>query len=457
MKIYYYKQQQNTCALFGKKNSPIKLRYILTIAAFFVICSLGVLKLKGKSFNQISTSLNVSQILPHTQKSISSSQLDAETQATFLNIQNNIEEHANFIEDKAPTQKNNNQHSSSIKLDTSHLVIIQPGDTLGRIFVRLGLNKKELAAVIAADNQAKALKKLKPGQKLNVAISHHQLQKLSYEADPLYTLIITRHHNTFLAQTKMASLEPKQSFAKFTVYGSIPSSAKKAGLDAKRTVQLATIFKSNIDFNKGNHTGDKVSVLFQDYFLNGKKVKTGDIIAAEYKTATNTYQTVRFTDPKGNSGYYAPDGTSMQKKFLPAPLKFTRISSLFNLKRWHPILHRFRHHEGVDYAAPYGTPIKSVANGTIALLGRKGGYGNTIIIKHDSSYSTLYGHLSKYASNLKMGSQVHFATFEMKIILRRVFARCDLRAPDPKPESPRRRFVTYPPNHGAQIVLQSRR
>jgi murein DD-endopeptidase MepM/ murein hydrolase activator NlpD len=149
-----------------------------------------------------------------------------------------------------------------------------------------------------------------------------------------------------------------------------------------------------------------VYVLFQDYFLDNKKIKSGEIIAAEYKTMTNTYQAVRFTDPKGNSGYYAPDGTSMQKRFLPAPVKFTRISSLFNPKRWHPILHRFRHHEGVDYAAPYGTPIKSVANGTIALLGRKGGYGNTIIIKHDSSYSTLYGHLSRYASALKVGSHV---------------------------------------------------
>ena len=187
----------------------------------------------------------------------------------------------------------------------------------------------------------------------------------------------------------------------------LQQSAKKAGLNNKRIAQLASIFKSSLEFDKGNHTGDKVCVLFQDYFLNGKKVKEGEIVAAEYKTATNTFQAVRFTDPQGNSGYYSPDGSSMQRRFLPAPVKFTHISSLFNPKRWHPILHRFRHHQGVDYAAPYGTPVKSVASGQIAELGRKGGYGNTIMIKHDSSYSTLYGHLSKFASGLKIGSRVH--------------------------------------------------
>jgi murein DD-endopeptidase MepM/ murein hydrolase activator NlpD len=205
-------------------------------------------------------------------------------------------------------------------------------------------------------------------------------------------------------QTK--PLETRQSFAKFTVRDSVATSGKKAGLSNKQLTQLTSIFKSSVDMNKGKHNGDKVCVLYQDYYLNNKKVREGEIVAAEYKTASNTYQAVRFTDPNGNSGYYAPDGSSMQKRFLSAPVKFTHISSLFNPKRWHPILHRFRHHQGVDYAAPYGTPIKSVASGVIALRGRKGGYGNTIMIKHDSSYSTLYGHLSKYAEGLKVGSHV---------------------------------------------------
>jgi murein DD-endopeptidase MepM/ murein hydrolase activator NlpD len=411
MKIYYYKQQQNTFELFGKKSSPVKLRYIVItiLTVFALVCwELKNTVFHSKQAKPHTTTLTLTpflQTLPNVENPLLNTQFDEETRATSINIQNNIE-HDFKTKEESPSPIHKESLNLKVK-DDLQTITIKPRDTLGKIFDRLAINKKELTALINSDSSAKTLKRLSPGKKLLLLTNNHHVVKLSYEVDPLNTLIITRTtHNKFLVQTKVAALEPKQSFSKFVVYGSISTSAKKAGLNSKRTAQLATIFKSNVDFTKGNHTGDKVCVLFQDYFLNGKKVKEGEIVAAEYKTPTNTYQAVRFTDPKGNSGYYAPDGTSMQKQFLPAPLKFTRISSLFNPKRWHPVLHRFRHHQGVDYAAPYGTPIKSVANGTITLLRREGGYGNTIMIEHGSNYSTLYGHLSKYAAGLKVGSHV---------------------------------------------------
>lgn len=397
MKIYYYKQQQNTFELFDKPNSPFKLRFVIIGAAFILVSSLGYWKFKHRH-------INLPVNAPAAPVQIQGSTLDEETQATSMKIQSNIEQDSQKVEE-APTLKEAAPTSLNSIDPNMQTVTIKPHDTLSKIFSRLDINKKDAAEIMKAGENTEVLKKLQPGQKLTLAINDHHVQKLNYTVDPLSTLIITRTNNKFQTLLKTVQLEPQQTCTHFTVYGSIESSAKKSGLNSKRTAQLASIFKTSVDFTKG-HTGDTVSVLLQDYYLDGKKVKEGEIVAAEYRTATNTYQAVRFTDPKGNSGYYSPDGTSLQKRFLPAPLKFTRISSLFNPKRWHPVLHRFRHHEGVDYAAPYGTPIKSVANGTIELLGRKGGYGNTIMIKHDGSYCTLYGHLSKYASGLKVGSHV---------------------------------------------------
>lgn len=404
MKIYYYKQQQNTFALFDKKSQNNKRWYI---AAASIVLMGGGLFFSLKNASHAPRQLSTLERLPtaNSEAYFQNLSQDAETQATTANIQNNIQQNSLALED-TPKKSTGQPVTLKVGLQTQTYTI-KPKDTLGKIFTKAGLSQKELAAVLKTNGDISTLKHLKLGQKLTLTLNEEKkLQQLSYVIDPTSTLTINRAKDSFTYALKTLPLETRQDIAKFVVFGSVNASAKKAGLDAKRTAQLAAIFKNSIDFKSGNHTGDAVSVLSQSYYLNGKKVKDGEIIAAEYKTATNTYQAVRFTDPNGNSGYYAPDGTSMQKRFLPAPLKFTRISSLFNPKRWHPVLHRFRHHEGVDYAAPYGTPIKSVASGTIAILGRKGGYGNTIMIKHDNSYSTLYGHLSKYAANLKVGSHV---------------------------------------------------
>lgn len=407
MKIYYYKQQQNTFELFDTKRPRVRARYI-AIAAFAVaVVAFGIWKIKSHTSSQKiipgTTVLPISN--PNATQPVTNT-LDPETQATTRKLQDNIEQGS---EDETVKTQPKEKDASNTLHPKSQIVTIKSHDTLGKIFSRIGITNKEVSRILKSGEQAQQLKMLHPGKKIEIVVdTNHLVQKLSYSLNETDTLIVSRDtNNNFKLQTKSLPLEAKQLAAAFTIHSSVAGSAKNAGLSSKQITQLAGIFKTTVDFNKGNHAGDKVSVLFQDYFLNGKKIKEGEIVAAEYKTPTNTYQAVRFTDPKGNSGYYSPDGSSMQKRFLPAPLKFTRISSLFNPNRWHPILHRFRHHNGVDYAAPYGTPIKSVANGTIAFLGRKGGYGNTILIKHDSCYSTLYGHLSKYASELKAGNHVH--------------------------------------------------
>lgn len=403
MKIYYYKQQKNTFALFEKRSARLK-RWYFAVSLVLIALALTYIGVKSYNHNTIKISENVTTPTPLADNQ--TALLEEEAQATTVNIQNNMELNYASLEDTAKTSSEPKPLNLKVS-NNATTYTIKTHDNLGKIFSKAGVSKKELATVLKAGGDVNTLKHLKVGQKITLVVNDEKkLQQLSYAVDPTSTIYVDRDKENFKYSMKTLPLEPRQAIAKFVVYGSVSSAGKKAGLDGKRISQLAAIFKNSVDFSKGNHTGDAVSVLYQNYYLNGKKIKDGEIVAAEYKTATNTYQVVRFTDPKGNSGYYSPDGSSMQKRFLPAPLKFTRISSLFNLKRWHPVLHRFRHHDGVDYAAPYGTPIKSVASGTIALLGRKGGYGNTILIKHDSNYSTLYGHLSKYATNLKVGSHV---------------------------------------------------
>jgi murein DD-endopeptidase MepM/ murein hydrolase activator NlpD len=135
-------------------------------------------------------------------------------------------------------------------------------------------------------------------------------------------------------------------------------------------------------------------------------LRDGDIIAAEFVNQGRSYKALRYKDPKGDVDYYAPDGKRLRKKFLRTPVNFTRISSGFSLHRKHPILNVIRAHKGVDYAAPTGTPIRAAGDGKVVFKGRKGGYGKVIILRHGAIYSTVYGHMSRYARGLSVGKRV---------------------------------------------------
>ena len=171
-------------------------------------------------------------------------------------------------------------------------------------------------------------------------------------------------------------------------------------------MELAGIFGWDVDFALDIREGDQFAVLYEQLYLDGERIGTGNILAAEFTNQGKIHRAVRYTDPQGHTDYYAPDGHSMRKTFLRTPVAFSRISSRFNLARKHPILNRIRAHKGVDYAASRGTPITATGNGKIDWLGKKGGYGNTIVIQHGSKYSTLYAHLNSYGRGLKKGSRV---------------------------------------------------
>ncbi|MFT5549217.1 MAG: murein DD-endopeptidase MepM/ murein hydrolase activator NlpD, partial [Candidatus Azotimanducaceae bacterium] len=189
----------------------------------------------------------------------------------------------------------------------------------------------------------------------------------------------------------------KSSLFEAAAAGDIPDSV---------IMDLANIFGWDIDFSLDIRPGDQFSVVYNELYKEGVKIKSGQILAAEFINNRKIYKAVYYINPKGEGDYYNEDGKSMRKAFLRSPVKFARISSKFSLKRWHPVLSKWRSHKGVDYAAARGTPIRASGDGKIVLASRKGGYGKAIFIQHGSRYKTVYGHLNGYAKGIRVGVKV---------------------------------------------------
>ncbi len=288
-----------------------------------------------------------------------------------------------------------------------HEVTVKSGDSLAGIFSRLGIPPRQLHDLLEQGGAANNLKKIYPGQTLRVMTSDSQgLVKLTYQVDKLSTLEIVHEADDYTISTTHLTPERRQISASGIIDSSLFVAGQKAKLSDNLTMELANIFAWDVDFALDIRKGDQFTVLYEELFLDGESIGHGEILAAEFVNHGKRYQAVRYTDASGKTDYYSLDGKSMRKTFLRSPVEFSRISSRFSLGRKHPILNRIRAHKGVDYAASRGTPIKSTGNGKIVHRGKKGGYGNTIVIQHGSTYSTLYAHMSKFRSGLKTGSRV---------------------------------------------------
>lgn len=291
-----------------------------------------------------------------------------------------------------------------------HKVSVKSGDNMALIFKRLGLSPAQLYEIMQLGEVTQALKKLRPGQELLFDLDEEgeqtMLQALQYDPDNQHQLTVQRTMDGFEADLEAAELTTKVRAASATIDSSLFLAGQAAGMSANLIMQMVAIYGWDIDFVLDIRKGDQFSVIFQETYRDDVKIKDGPIIAAEFKNRGRTLRAVRYTNADGRTSYYADDGKSMRKAFLRTPLDVYRISSHFDPNRKHPVLNRIRAHQGTDYAAPTGTPVKASGDGRIVHIGRKGGYGNTIILKHGGRYSTLYGHLSRFASGLRNGSRV---------------------------------------------------
>ena len=282
---------------------------------------------------------------------------------------------------------------------------IRRGDTLDKLFRKNDLDLGQLARIAKLDEAKQRFRRLKPGDEFLIRHDQGDLVSLHTNLSLTHALQIERTDDGYAAEVVERHIEKRKRLAYGVIESSLFMSAADAGLSDKVIMNVAGIFAWDVDFVLDIRTGDNYYVQYEEIWQDGEFVMDGEIIAAEFNNNGRTHRAIRFIDDDGRSDYFTPEGQSMRKAFIRAPVDFTRISSNFNPRRRHPILNTIRAHRGVDYAAPRGTPIKAAGDGKIVFRGSKSGYGNTIILQHGGNITTLYAHMSRFAKP-RIGSRV---------------------------------------------------
>lgn len=335
--------------------------------------------------------------------------IGGEGSSPFANIERPADNQNSADKDADKDEKTQSDLASSEppKDPGLHTVTVGNGDTLSTLFNKVGLSATVLHDVLNSSKDAKDLSRLKIGQAFEFRLNPEgELQSLHSKLSDLETVTLSKTDKGYDFKRDLAKPDIHTAYAHGVIDSSLFLSAKRAGMSHNLTMDLANIFDYDIDFALDIREGDEFEVIYEEKSVNGKQVGTGNILAARFTNRGKTYSAVRFTSNQGIASYFRDDGTSMRKAFIRTPVDFARISSRFSLGRRHPILNKIRAHKGVDYAAPRGTPIKATGDGKIFLAGRRGGYGNAVIIQHSGKYRTLYGHMQGFAKGIKTGGTV---------------------------------------------------
>lgn len=288
--------------------------------------------------------------------------------------------------------------------ETKHT--IKKGESLGQIFKNRSLDL-DLPYRISTHPEAKQLVSLSIGRELIFRSDEFdQLKEISYPVNALQELLVSFDHGE-VTETSIVDIPfvTIQHNVSAEITSSLYDAAIDAGLSINLVMEMVRIFGWDVDFAQDIRSGDSFHVIYDEYQMNGDKLGDGDILAAEFVTQGNTYRAIRFEDEQGGVSYYTPEGQSMLGTFLRSPVEFSRISSRFG-NRKHPILKTWRAHNGVDYAAPTGTPIRATANGKVISAGTEGGYGRTAILRHAGRFTTLYAHMNGFAKGIRSGVSV---------------------------------------------------
>lgn len=297
-----------------------------------------------------------------------------------------------------------------------HETRIRRGDTLSALLQRLHVEAPGLQAFLTHNKDARSIYKLYPGRAIQVALnSENGLLWLRYIHTPAdanagetvskWLEVRPDGPDSFVADEKSLAVETHIKMAEGVINSSLFGATDAAGIPDSIALQIPEILGSKVDFMKHIQKGDKFRVVYETYSHDGQQVAAGKVLAVEFENRGKVHNALWFAPDNKGGGYYDFDGNSSQRAFLRNALKFTRISSTFGGRR-HPIHGSWRNHNGVDYAAPTGTPIHATADGTVKSIGSQRGYGNTIEIAHHNGYTTLYAHQSRFAPKLKKGDAV---------------------------------------------------
>ena len=299
------------------------------------------------------------------------------------------------------------------KVPEVETIVIQPGDVFGKTFEQTKLSKQESLKILAELKKYININKCKPNEFYEITYStdtttEETWTNFKFFPEGQYFYSIDKSTDNVITSEKLELQTSSQIFeVSGTIENSLRESMSNSEIKPAIILNYADMFAWHIDFLTDCRPGDIYKLIYEVKTLEKKDtVLSSEIIAGQYITATSTNTAIRFTNSKGNEGYFDENGKSVKSAFLKAPLQFKRISSYFTKKRFHPILKYYRAHEGIDYAAPIGTPVSAVGDGTVTKSQYSGGYGNLVIIKHPNGYETYYGHLSKYGKGVKKGVRV---------------------------------------------------
>lgn len=293
---------------------------------------------------------------------------------------------------------------------TEQVMSISPGENLSTIFQKKDLPPGELQRILASGPLAERLHKVYPGHKLTfVTDEGGDLLRFVYSPGPLDRFVFERSGETYEGRKESEEPTTKVAFRHAVITHSLFVAAQRAGLEDELILRLEKIFQWDIDFLLDIWKGDEFSILFEERYLDDQLIDTGKILAAQFVNRGDTHRAVRYSrysNDKEIAEFYSPDGESMRKDFLRAPLEFTRISSNFNLRRNHPLFNVSMPHRGIDYAAPVGTPVRAAGDGTVRVAGRTRPNGNYVVLRHGETFETKYLHLSRIARGIRQGTRV---------------------------------------------------
>jgi len=285
--------------------------------------------------------------------------------------------------------------------------LIQSGDTLASALSRLKIDDLEIQRLLSADAVRQMASGIRAGKRIQATTTQDgQLLSIRFERSDAPALTVRRQGDGYVAEETSDLLETRVVMRSVRILTSLYGATDSAGIPDRIADQMAETFSTSLDFREDLRRGDTFSVIYTVNYRNGEPIAAGKLLAAEFVNAGKSYRAVLFRDPFGREDYYTPEGESLKKGFLRSPLEFSRVTSSFSNSRKHPVFGFHRAHTGVDFGAPTGTRVKATGDATVVFAGRKGGYGNLVILRHSNGYETYYAHLSAFASGIRSGRSV---------------------------------------------------
>ncbi|MFZ2541800.1 MAG: peptidoglycan DD-metalloendopeptidase family protein [Gallionella sp.] len=284
---------------------------------------------------------------------------------------------------------------------------VQRGDTVTELLNRLNIEDAIASSYLRSAAETESFRKLSVGKEIQAETTvTGDLITLSYLNNNGEHTLIGKQSGAFKTSALPPELEKRLFVRTGEIETNLYSAADVADIPETTTSQLYELFSGDIDFHHDLRVGDKFTVVYEMIYHNGALLNTGRIQSAEFINQGHVYRAVYFQKDAQHGDYYTPEGKSVRKAFLRSPIEYSRVSSSFSNSRFHPLLNRWRAHKGVDFAAPTGTKIRATADGVVSYFGKESGYGNVIKIKHQGRYTTVYGHLSRFAQGLRRGQRV---------------------------------------------------